>query len=211
MGLGDGGVIASEIVNNDHASAASEIDARAVDEFGQTLLHKAAREGDVEQVIRLINKYSAEINARDSDGWTPLLTSCIAGKTDVAIVLLEHGANPSLGDTEGKITPLMVASGNLDVTLVKTLVEHQVELNTESSDQHRTAMHWAAAADAVHAGMKLNIINILLSKHADITTDDFGRKPVDYLRGDDISFVREFETLVEKYSLIGVACNVETI
>lgn len=185
------------------STARANIDVRVVDEFGQTELHRAAKAGDTARVILLIDEYGAEIDVRDNDGWTPLLTSCIERKTDVVLALLERNANPNIGDTKGLYTPLMMAAGNLDTILVEALVEHHAALDIESTDQHRTAMHWAACADAVHAGMKLNVIEILLKHHAAVTVDTFGHNPGGYLAHDDLSFEDEFNNLVQEYSIIG--------
>jgi hypothetical protein len=54
-------------------------------------LHKAAEEGKVEDVSRLLD-VGAEINAVDSKGRTALYLACEKGHADVVRVLLDRGA-----------------------------------------------------------------------------------------------------------------------
>lgn len=72
---------------------------------GLTALHFAVRQGSVESVAALLAG-GADINARmPSDGTTPLLLATINGQFDLAMMLLERGADPNL-TSEAGATPL---------------------------------------------------------------------------------------------------------
>jgi ankyrin repeat protein len=68
-------------------------------------LHHAARIGFTDAVPALLEA-GADINQKSADGNTPLLVALINGQFDLAMLLVEKGANPNLlGDAYG-VTPL---------------------------------------------------------------------------------------------------------
>ncbi|MEX2178488.1 MAG: ankyrin repeat domain-containing protein, partial [Gemmatimonadaceae bacterium] len=72
---------------------------------GLTALHHAVRQGNRAAAIALLDA-GARIDARSHvDSTTPLLLASINGHFDVALTLVQRGANPNLGSTAGA-TPL---------------------------------------------------------------------------------------------------------
>lgn len=72
---------------------------------GLTALHHAVRQGNMEAVSALLAG-GAPINVtNDVDKTTPLLQSLINGQFDVAMVLIEKGADPNMASAAG-LTPL---------------------------------------------------------------------------------------------------------
>ncbi len=72
---------------------------------GLTALHHAVRQGNVEAVRALLDG-GADINDTSGvDHTTPLLLATINGQFDVAMLLIERGANPNIASTAG-MTPL---------------------------------------------------------------------------------------------------------
>jgi ankyrin repeat protein len=68
---------------------------------GLTALHHAARQGNVEAALALLDG-GANINDTSFvDGTTPLLMAIINGQFDVAIRLVARGANPNLASSSG--------------------------------------------------------------------------------------------------------------
>jgi ankyrin repeat protein len=65
--------------------------------MGQTDLHSAARDGDVERVKKLLEK-GANPNVQDEAGLTPLHWAADVGSVDMVKFLLEHGADPNVQD-----------------------------------------------------------------------------------------------------------------
>jgi ankyrin repeat protein len=89
--------------------------------MGRTVLHVAVSSGRVEVVEKLLPLVSDGVNARDGDGWTPLLWAAKPnggvygtqedGQLAVIETLLKAGADPSVtGEGIGRTwTPLEVA------------------------------------------------------------------------------------------------------
>ncbi len=95
------------------------VDARA--KGGWTPLHGAAysAEGDPE-LVRLLLRSGAPADARDEEGYTPLLIAVEQGDHSVARMLLQRKANPNVSGPEGK-TPLAIARTNRDSAMEKLL------------------------------------------------------------------------------------------
>ena len=72
---------------------------------GMSALHYAAREGAIEAAEALLDG-GADIDQRSADGSTALLTAALNGHFDLALVLVERGANPSLAARTDGATPL---------------------------------------------------------------------------------------------------------
>jgi hypothetical protein len=65
--------------------------AQEVDSEGNTHLHLACEQGNVQQIQKLIED-GAAIEARNNDGQTPLLTACAYGNLAAVVTLIELGA-----------------------------------------------------------------------------------------------------------------------
>jgi ankyrin repeat protein len=72
---------------------------------GMTALHHAARQGYVKAATALLDA-GADINKKSADGNTPLMISLINGQFDVAMLLVEKGANANVASDNLGITPL---------------------------------------------------------------------------------------------------------
>jgi ankyrin repeat protein len=72
------------------------------DAMGQTALHYAVCHSNALQLVTIITESGAQVDPeRQRDGWTPLHLASMFGKTDVAIKLLEMGADPTMKGTSG--------------------------------------------------------------------------------------------------------------
>mmetsp|Transcript_23251 Transcript_23251/g.45124 ORF Transcript_23251/g.45124 Transcript_23251/m.45124 type:complete len:93 (-) Transcript_23251:56-334(-) len=69
--------------------------------MGQTPLHFAANNGEIESIKCLIEN-GAEKEAKDNDGRTPLHVAAEAGKMEVVKCLLELGAGKEAKEKDGK-------------------------------------------------------------------------------------------------------------
>jgi ankyrin repeat protein len=85
-------------------------DVNASTQTGETLLHRAAFEGDLAAVDLLLS-HGATVTSRDASGTTPLHRAAQAGRFDVATRLLAKGADGRAAASDGT-TPLSLAAGD---------------------------------------------------------------------------------------------------
>jgi len=77
-------------------------DANAATDSGWTALHFATLNNDDPEVVKTLLERGANIEAKDSDGDTPLMNAVMAGKFRSAIVLLDHGADVTVTNRHGR-------------------------------------------------------------------------------------------------------------
>jgi ankyrin repeat protein len=88
---------------------------------GQTDLMAAAYNGDVDEVIHLL-ELPSDINAQDFHGLSALMYAAIKGYVEVARTLIEHNAHLELQSSQ-RYTALMYAVRNGNVETVQTLLK----------------------------------------------------------------------------------------
>jgi ankyrin repeat protein len=91
---------------------------------GNTLLHHAANHGEVE-IVRLLIVSDANVNAQCGCGWTPLIRACNSDHYEVAVMLLDAGADPTLRTDEGYPARGRTRASNTDLLLLIERAEHQ--------------------------------------------------------------------------------------
>ncbi|HOD15534.1 MAG TPA: ankyrin repeat domain-containing protein [Spirochaetota bacterium] len=73
----------------------------ALYEYGGTVLHEAAASSDT-ALIKLLIARGADVNARDREGWTPLMHAADSCCPEAAALLLGKGANALIVNSEGR-------------------------------------------------------------------------------------------------------------
>ncbi len=63
-------------------------------------LGKAISEGRMDQVKSILNSNPGLINVKDNQGWTPVIQALNEGKKEIAMELINRGADVSIGDNE---------------------------------------------------------------------------------------------------------------
>ena len=127
-------------------------------------IHRAAYEGDLEKVKKIIERHPNQINVRDKMDFTPLHLASGKGHTEIVEFLLNHGADTELEICTGH-TPMMLAAwyaGDGKYETIKTLLEHGAKVNHKENGDGSTALHYAA----IYSGEK--VINLLISYGADV-------------------------------------------
>lgn len=76
-------------------------DIRAHDQLGKTVLHYKAVSIADKDLLKIFLKTGSDIDARDNDGMTPLLTAAYYGETDVVYLLANQGASVLARDAKG--------------------------------------------------------------------------------------------------------------
>ena len=85
-------VVESEVRELDELLSSGSFDVNQVDENGETLLHKAALEGDVD-CIRILFKHGAEVDIKNKNGWPPVHFALINGNLSAMVYLIECGTD----------------------------------------------------------------------------------------------------------------------
>ncbi len=102
----------------------------------------------------------ADVNARDTNGLTPLLTAAAYNTNpEVVAVLVEAGADTEARDTVHGSTALMWAARlNPNPDLITALLKAGANLNAQSTLVGKTALAWAADRGVNPAGMILMLL-----------------------------------------------------
>ncbi|KAL5471543.1 hypothetical protein EMCRGX_G029667 [Ephydatia muelleri] len=104
------------------------------DHSGMSSLHWAVDGDHIDMVLHILDQgVPADYTTSTTlCGWTPLMrTAMLSGNTQVAQVLIQHGANLNLTDADGK-TALMMASLGGFHDLAQLLLQHGADLCAKS-------------------------------------------------------------------------------
>jgi len=112
---------------------------------GETVLMFASKHGTSSTVIELL-AHGANVNAKMTDGMTPLIIACGENQLYIIKLLLTHGAKINAATTDG-ITSLMVACNNGNLQICKLLVNNAADISMESKVNHYTARDFAFLED----------------------------------------------------------------
>jgi hypothetical protein len=102
------------------------------DQYGNTLLHLAARNGHCD-TIRFLLGHGASLNVVNSFGNTPLRGAAFWGQHDAAVVLLDRGALIESRDN-GDWTPLIEAASEGHRDMIRLLLSRGAALDARDND-----------------------------------------------------------------------------
>ena len=144
--------------------------------FKTTPLIAAAGNGHLD-CLKVLLKYSADVEFQDKWGNTSLMMACKKGHMNVVSFLVEHGgANVNLPNEKGNVTPLMVASSSGHMNVVSFLVEHGADVNLQDKRGGSPLMY------AIQDG-QVNILSFLVEHGANVHVDlqeKLGKTPLMY-------------------------------
>jgi uncharacterized protein len=123
-----------------------------------TNIFNAARANDVKVVQALIDK-KTDVNQIDERGYTALILATYNGSSDVADLLLQHGASPEVKDPMGR-TALMGAAFQGDAQSIELLLDHGAKVNDVDANGATSLMY------AVEFGRK-SVVKLLIARNAD--------------------------------------------
>ena len=129
-----------EATQNIQRKSTNELDLK--DKDGETLLHKAATQGNDTQIKELIEQ-GANLNILNLAGQTPLQVAISKLKASTVKLLIDFGANCSIPDRYGRV-PLHSASETGDLDLVKEILKVGVKVDVQDC-LYWTPLHVAAS------------------------------------------------------------------
>lgn len=105
-------------------------------------IHDAVRSGDLEWVQRLIVQ-GADVNAKSSEGETPLIVAALAGQGEIASYLLQRGGDIDAKNSSG-LTSLHAAAYAGHADIVTMLIFRGADINRADNRFGVTPLHLAA-------------------------------------------------------------------
>lgn len=146
------------------------------DEAGQTLLHVAAAEGELELVQKLVEKFKANVEERDKNDWRPLHSAALSKNLQVMLFLLKAGASAGAVNAEsatplhyfGKIPPPASAAEEPLYQDVLTRLIHKGAFVNIQNKSGQTPLHKAV----MERTERTLLINDLLSAKVDVLLTD---------------------------------------
>ena len=115
-------------------------------QYGDTPLHRLSQAGHLGAVERAVLEQQIPVNAQDNAGWTALHEACSSGHKQVAVFLLQQGANPNIVSNDGT-APIHDAVTSGDINFLKLMVSYGADplvnkgdtspLDMDTSDQIR--------------------------------------------------------------------------
>lgn len=119
----------------------------------------ASRDGEVEEVKQLLVE-GADIEAKDADGFTPLMWASTNGHREVVEILIDKGADVNATSIQG-YSPLSEASFSGHAEVLVILIQAGADINQQDREG------WSSLHLAVREG-QLTIAKVLLMNGVDI-------------------------------------------
>ncbi len=126
--------------------------ANTVNDFGATPLMRAANNGNID-IIKLLLRSGANVNAADAGGATALHIAARRGNVSAVQILLDSNSNPNAVDSEGW-TPLMRAATSGNSKIIELLLAKGAKVNATNEWGESAAVYAAKRGD----GTSLSIL-----------------------------------------------------
>lgn len=137
-------------------------------------LHWAVLQNQVDSIATLLDR-GMDVDIRDAEGRTPLMTAAAFGSLEAAELLIVRGADPMARDSQNADTPLHFAALAGRIEIAKLLLSHGAAIDAGSSPAEATPLHYAA----VYGQMKM--VAFLVESGADANVRDVkGLTPFQY-------------------------------
>ncbi|XP_019893462.2 probable serine/threonine-protein kinase DDB_G0282963 [Musca domestica] len=144
---------------------------------GHTVLHIAARTGNLEIVQLIVYSYKASknisqflsfINAQDDGGWTAMVWAAELGHTDIVSLLLQQGADPNICDNDNNTVLHWAALHNNDLDTISVLLQTGINCNIQNVEGE-TPLHIACRHSSKNLSLLLifNGADLMLKNRAD--------------------------------------------
>jgi ankyrin repeat protein len=95
-------------------------------------LINAVKEGNLKKVIDLLEN-GADVNAKNNDGYTALMTASREGHKEIVELLIKNGADVNVKNNDGG-TALMYASSKGHKEIVELLIKNGADVNAKNNN-----------------------------------------------------------------------------
>ena len=161
-----------------HKQILTRVKAICQEFYSQSLLHLAAREGQIHHLRRLLDgdeQVNAETNDYSGKGQTPLMLAARFNGEEVIEFLIERGASLEMGDYQHRTSFHYAAEGG-KVRNVLRLIERGVDV-LQTDESGYSALHLAASNGHT------NVVRLLIEHGADVnevarSSDNSGCTPL---------------------------------
>lgn len=162
--------IVAEILENPNLNVNWKDEQSGLTILMQTVLHR------YELMIQHLLAAGANVNAKDKEGWTPLMFAANKGYPEIAKILITAGADVNAKDKDGN-TALMRASSSGSTETVRLLLAAGADVN-EKNDAGVTALMRARAEarDYTQRANKYNAVIKLLEEAEKAQKEKAARK-----------------------------------
>lgn len=142
----------------------------------RTALHDAAESGDAAFVASLLLERDSQLDARDSNGLTPLYLAAQSGHAEIVSSLLAAGASANAVGRFGR-TPLHRAVRGGHISVVRALLSSPGTRLNDRQEGGDSALHEAASNGHTE------IVELLIAAGADVNAaNDLGETPLHYAK-----------------------------
>ena len=152
-----------------------------------TPIHDAVKAGSSEQVSQLLEADKGVVGQLDDKGMTPLHLAAAAGQLDIALLLLNAGANVN-AVTPQNWTPLLEATNQGQTEMVRLLLSRGARVDAREKQNRGTSLHIAAFQG------NLAICRLLLQAGASVNARD-GENLTPYFQARDQGFTEVMKLL----------------
>ena len=149
-------------------------------DISQEQLFDAIKKNDLAKVTALIGQ-GVDINTAGRNGYHPLMYALYKNPTDdIAILLINNGANLDNVFGKGSITPLMIAAGRNKYRIVQELIKNSVDINAKTVGgdppmNGQTALFYAISSVSIES------VILLLQNGADLNdANEGGETPLHF-------------------------------
>ena len=138
-----------------------------------------------EEIVQLLLDAGTNIELVQQDEIKPLHLAVLSGKSSIVRLLLDRAADINAIDGMG-MSPLMHICGSLSVEILQMLLDGGADIHQASSykDSNWNVLHFVCVL-GIRGPARNEIVRVLLKRGADYNKDSDGKKPLDYIKGDE--------------------------
>jgi ankyrin repeat protein len=133
--------------------------------MAENLLFYAAKQGDKEQLLHILQDDIFGVNTQNEEGETSLHLAVTGEHVEFVAALLQAGADPNISSKSGS-TPLLYAARSSASSMVELLVDHGALVNMQSA-----VGGWIALHEACRYGRR-QTVKLLLSRGSVVEVSD---------------------------------------